>query len=147
MGKIKVLFAAENGDDDLIDYGDEEVKAFIEMRKKQKEAKERCKNILVVLYDEVLKENIEDILHRNFSGEAYYTNGKLDKLKSNYEEICSVVGECAIDAIIEQYHLDISDKEYTELVSYAGNLAVSKFEYVKNEFLKLAEERVNGQNV
>lgn len=143
MGKIKVLFAAENGDDDLIDYDDEEVKAFIEMRKKQKEAKERCKNILVVLYDEVLKESIEDILYRNFSGEAYYTNGKFDKLKSNYEEICSVVGESAIDAIIEQQHLDISDKEYTELVSYAGNLAVSKFEYVKNEFLKLAEERIS----
>lgn len=144
MGKIKVLFAAENGDDDLIDYDDEEVKAFMEMRKKQKEAKERCKNILAVLYDEVIKESVEDILRRNFNGEAYYTNGKLKKLKSNYEELCSAVGESAVETIIEQHHLDISDKEYTELVSYASNLAVSKFEYVKNEFLKLAEERING---
>lgn len=143
MGKIKVLFAAENGDDDLIDYDDEEVKAFIEMRKKQKEAKERCKNILPTLYDEVIKENIEKIICKDFRGEAYYTNGKLKKLKSNYEELCSVVGECAVDAIIELHHLDISDKDHTELVSYASNLAVSKFEYVKNEFLELAEERID----
>lgn len=142
MGKIKVLFAAENGDDDLIDYDNEEVKAFIEMRKKQKEDSDKCKKFVEIMYDDIIKDEAESVIRRFFNGEVYYVNGKLDKLKSNYEELCSTIGESAIETIIECQHLDISDKEYAELVSYASNLAISKFDYVKEDFLKLARKRL-----
>lgn len=135
MGKIKVLFAAENGDDDL--YDDEEIKEFLEAKKKHKKEVEEIANKIEAHVD-YCNDDIEEIFDIELCLKVTVENWTI-KAKNNYNEICAHVGEALIDTMCEEYNLDLSEKEYGELVGRATNIVISKYSERKERLIKRAK--------
>lgn len=135
MGKIKVLFAAENGDDDL--YDEEEIKEFLEAKKKHKKEVEEIADKIEAHID-YCNDDIEEIFDVDLCLKVTVEDWTI-KVKDNYNEVCAYLGEALIDTMCEEYNLDLSEKEYGELVGRATNIFISKYVERKERLIKRAK--------
>ena len=117
MGKIKVLFAAENGDDDL--YTKEEIKEFLEAKKqREKEMEDMWENMKKHVddcYEEIVTHISLTLIDEFYSGSK--ESAKDLCCKAYYE-----TSKALVDTLCETYQLDLRDKEYADLVSKTNNL-------------------------
>ena len=114
MGKIKVLFAAENGDDDL--YTKEEIKEFLEAKKEREQEMEDVWEKLKMHIDDckaiIVRELVEVILDEP----SLETD-----MKKLFDKFCYDTGVHLVDTLCETYMLQLTDKEYYDLISKTSN--------------------------
>ena len=117
MGKIKVLFAAENGDDDL--YTEEEIKEFLDAKKAREKEMEDMWEKLQGHIDDCMEEIVAHVsiilIDKVWKGDAKDMQGA-------YSKACYEVSRDLVDTLCETYMLDLKDKEYADLIGKTNNL-------------------------
>lgn len=104
MSRIKDLYAIEEGIDDLIP-----------------ETKVDIKHIVTIVKDWTTSDpKSEDFIADNAQFEVGDDDGQPCMFLENFTQLCDQLAQDKLDALIEQEHIDMTDKQYTEVIDKAS---------------------------
>lgn len=126
MGKIKVIFAEVNDDDDLVPGGKAPISGDLKTVAQFREAIKRH-----LRQDRVIEAN-KDFFRRNY--EVGNDNGKLTI--TNFPSMCSTLATIAMECMISVYALDIVDEVYYALESWLTNILCIEYDSYMSEIIK-----------
>lgn len=136
MSKIKVIFADENGDDDL-QVSEQEKKKLMQMNLRTLNLIK--KTIAMHLESEGTKQIIKQYLHCEY--EIGDDNGHMTI--TNFPNMCSMLASYIMDTTVELYRLDLIDDVYREIEAWATNLLMVQYDDYMREILKDIMEDIN----
>lgn len=143
MSRIKDLYAIEEGIDDLIP-----------------ETKVDIDHIVTIVKDWAMSDpKSEDFIADNAQFELSDDGGQPCMVMANFSQLCDQLAQDKLDELIEQEHIDMTDKQYAEVIDkasmeimgfyagYSDNLCNDEFaDYTRDKkyFMDELRER-NGQ--
>ena len=136
MSKIKVIFADENGDDDL-QVSEQEKERL--MQTNLRTLNQIKKTIAMHLESEGAKQPIKRYLHGMY--EIGDDNGHLTI--TNFPNMCSERATYIVDTTVELYHLDLIDDAYRNIEAWVTNLLMIQYDDYMSEVLKDIMEDIN----
>lgn len=104
MSKIKVLFAEEEGIDDLMP------------------TRPSNDNIATIVLNWSKKMATEDYIADNAEFELGEDDGQPCMFMQNFVELCEEIAQQSLDELIEQEHYDLSDEDYKYILDRASAL-------------------------
>ena len=136
MSKIKVIFADENGDDDL-QVSEQEKERLMQMNLRTLNLIK--KTIAMHLESEGTKQIIKQYLHCEY--EIGDDNGHITI--TNFPNMCSELASYIMDTTVELYRLDLIDDAYRNIEAWVTNLLMIQYDDYMSEVLKDIMEDIN----